>query len=308
MQSGAQDSPVDVARELMSTREVADYLRIKERKVYDLVRSKQIPCTRVGGKWLFPRKLIDQWMAERTDYATVSREPRRAPPLIVAGSHDPLLDWALRESRSGLAVQTGGSLDGLKRLAAGEAVLAGLHVLGLDQATYNIDAVKEALQGEPIVVLHWVAREQGLLVRSADARRIRTLEEAVGTRARMIMRQPESGSQILLGYLLPRVGLKFADVVRAPEIALNETDLGQAVAEKRADVGLGLRTVARQFGLEFQPLHRERFDVVMRQSDYFEPPLQKLFAFARTPAFARRAAEFGGYNIEGLGEVIYKGE
>lgn len=52
--------------ELMNTREVAEYLRIKERKVYDLVREKRIPCARVTGKWLFPKRLIDAWLAEGT--------------------------------------------------------------------------------------------------------------------------------------------------------------------------------------------------------------------------------------------------
>ena len=50
----------------MTTREVADYLRIKERKVYDLLRGERIPASRVTGKWLFPKFLIDQWIASGT--------------------------------------------------------------------------------------------------------------------------------------------------------------------------------------------------------------------------------------------------
>jgi putative molybdopterin biosynthesis protein len=47
---------------------------------------------------------------------------------VVAGSHDPLLEWALRESGAGLAVLSDGSFDGLKRLAAGTAMAAGIHL------------------------------------------------------------------------------------------------------------------------------------------------------------------------------------
>jgi excisionase family DNA binding protein len=302
----SREPAADAQREMMSTREVADYLRIKERKVYELVSAKQIPCTRVTGKWLFPKRLIDLWAAQHTEYALVNDATPAAP--VVAGSHDPLLDWALRESRCGLALQTGGSLDGLKRLAKGQATMAGLHVLDADSATYNIPVVRASLAGRDIVLLGWVLREQGLLLRQSDSRRIQSLADVARSRARMVMRQPEAGSQILFNYLLSRDGVKPTDIVRTPHAALNQTDLGLAIVEGKADVGLGVRAVATQFRLDFHPLHEERFDLVMRRVDYFEPPLQKFFAFARSQEFAKRAAEFGGYNIERLGEVVYNGE
>ena len=82
--------------ELMTTREVADYLRIKERKVYDLVRQGNIPCSRRAGKWLFPKALIDRWVLQGVRSTDIALAPA---PAIIAGSHDPLLDWAVRESR-----------------------------------------------------------------------------------------------------------------------------------------------------------------------------------------------------------------
>ncbi|MDH3791906.1 MAG: helix-turn-helix domain-containing protein, partial [Rhodospirillales bacterium] len=93
--------------DFMTTKEVADYLRIKERRVYELVRRRAIPCTRVTGKWLFPRTLIDVWLAES---AAGQGSTRIQAPPVVAGSHDPLLDWAARESGCGLALLPGGSL------------------------------------------------------------------------------------------------------------------------------------------------------------------------------------------------------
>ncbi|MEX0758629.1 MAG: helix-turn-helix domain-containing protein, partial [Tistlia sp.] len=108
------------ASELMTTREVADYLRLKERRIYELVRQRAIPCTRVTGKWLFPKPLIDLWLSRHLE----GSPPASAPPPVVAGSQDPLLDWAVRESGCGLALLPGGSLDGLARLARGEALAA----------------------------------------------------------------------------------------------------------------------------------------------------------------------------------------
>jgi len=132
-----------MAREFMNTKEVADYLRIKQRKVYALLRAKRIPCSRVTGKWLFPKHLIDLWVAENTDYAGLGFETRPPAP-VVAGSHDPLLDWAVRESGCGLALRASGSLDGLKQLAAGEAVMAGLHVRDTKTGEYNVPILRDA--------------------------------------------------------------------------------------------------------------------------------------------------------------------
>jgi excisionase family DNA binding protein len=296
-------------RDMMNTREVADYLRIKERKLYDLVRNGEIPCSRIGGKWLFRKQLIDQWMGTHTTYIGADPERRLSPPLVV-GSHDPLLDWALRTARCGLGSMPGGSLDGLKRLAAGEAVLAGLHVIDPATGTYNVHVVREALKGEPVVMLRWAEREQGLVIRPEirELCRISNLADIVRSKRRMVMRQPEAGSQILLEYLLAKDRLSVRGIDREPYAALSETDLGLAIVEGRADVGLAVCAVAKQYKLDFIPLHREQFDVVMRRRDYFEPALQQLFGFAKGPVFEARAARFGGYDISKLGTVVYNGE
>ena len=113
--------------EYLTTAEVCDYLRLKERTIYELVARRAIPCSRATGKLLFPRRLIDRWVESHVEMQDARLA---APPPIVAGSSDPLLEWALRESGSGLATLFEGSGAGLKRLAAGEALAAGLHLIG----------------------------------------------------------------------------------------------------------------------------------------------------------------------------------
>src|SRR5262245_18723522 len=113
--------------EYLTTREVAELIRLKERKVYDLVASGAIPCVRVTGKLLFPRALVDAWLARHAEYRD-GVETLKPRPGICAGSHDPLLDWALREAGTGLAVRFAGSLAGLSALAEGQALMAGVHL------------------------------------------------------------------------------------------------------------------------------------------------------------------------------------
>src|SRR5512132_1452420 len=127
---------------LFTTAEAADYLRLKERKLYELVAEEAIPCTKVTGKWLFPQSELDHWLA-----ANLTR-PKGASPAeampIVGGSHDPLLEWALRESGSGLATLPEGSEAGLARFEQGDIVASALHLHSLtDEGDANVDALQE---------------------------------------------------------------------------------------------------------------------------------------------------------------------
>jgi excisionase family DNA binding protein len=294
-------------RDFMTTREVAEYLRIKERRVYELVRQREIPCTRVTGKWLFPKALIDLWLAEH-----VAGEAPVRPPPVAAGSQDPLLDWAVKVSGCGLALLPGGSLDGIKRFAQGEAVMAGLHLFDAESGDFNLPALKANLSGpgfagQGVVLLEWAWRQQGLVVAAGNPRGIAGLADLRAKGLTVVRRQDEAGSQLLLAHLLERDGLSLDDLSLAPETARSETDLGLAILEGRAEAGLAVEAAARTLKLGFVPLMRERYDLLLRRRDYFEPPIQGLFAFVRGQAFQQRAAEMGGYDVSGLGTVRYNG-
>jgi putative molybdopterin biosynthesis protein len=285
--------------ELLTTREVAGLLRVKERKVYDLVASGEIPHVRVTGKLLFPRTLLDAWLLRHSDAHAV---PRTWPD-IVAGSHDPLLDWALRESGAGLASFFDGSLDGVERIARGDAIAAGLHLV--EGEGWNVGQIERRLPGAPVVLLEWARREQGLILPPGNPARIRRLGELAGRR--LIPRQREAGTFLLLQQLLEAEGLSLDSVDLVAPPARTHADVALAIADGKAEVGLGLAAMARQFRLDFVPLVRERYDLLVWRRAFFEPPLQRLWAFCRTEPFAAKARDLGGYDVGGFGRVHYNG-
>jgi putative molybdopterin biosynthesis protein len=295
MQGEARDA------ELLTTREVAGLLRIKERKVYDLVASGEIPHVRVTGKLLFPRALLAAWLERHSEH---HRRTPRVWPNIVAGSHDPLLDWALRESGAGLATFFDGSLDGLERLARGDALMAGLHLVE-DGDGWNVGHIERRLAGEPVVLIEWARREQGFILPPGNPAGIGGPRDLEGRR--VIPRQREAGSFLLLQHLLAAEGLTLdvVDLVAPP--ARTEADVALAIADGKAEVGLGLAAMARQFRLDFVPLVGERYDLVIWRRAFFEPPLQRLWAFCRSAPFAGKARDLGGYDIGGFGRVRYNG-
>jgi len=290
----------------MNTREVADYLRIKERKVYDLVARHRIPCARVTGKWLFPKSMIDLWVLQGTE-AAADVMPRPAPPMVAAGSHDPLLDWAIAESESGLAMLFNGSLDGVRRFAAGQALLCGMHVFDAESRDYNLPLVRQTFGAAPVVLVEWAKRSQGLIVASGNPLKLTELTEVAKRQIRFADRQPEAGSRLLLTHLLAAHKLDLNDLTIVDPPVRSETEVAMAVLDGRADVGFGIAAAAKQFRLGFVPLHGERYDLLLGRRDYFEPPFQKLLAFARGPRFAARAADLAGYDTGTLGRIVYNG-
>src|SRR5450432_626441 len=132
--------------QLFTTAEAANYLRLKERKIYEMVAEGSVPCTKVTGRWLFPKAELDHWLT-----ASVSRPPsltRPEPSPIVGGSHDPLLEWALRESGSGLATLAVGSEAGLTRFMTGETIAAAMHLHALDVPTADSNVTTMASRSD----------------------------------------------------------------------------------------------------------------------------------------------------------------
>ncbi len=291
-------------QEFLTTRELADLLRIKERKVYDLVSEGVIPVSRVTGKLLFPRATVEAWIRRNTELGAGQAALSEHEP-VVAGSHDPLLEWALRQSGSGLASYFDGSADGLERLAQGRAVAAGIHFSAEPGVSGNGQAIVSAAAGEPLVAIEWARRQQGLVVQRGNPRGIEGVADLAGlTVAR---RQQGAGSFGLLAMLIAREAGLEGRIAFLDEPARSHFDVAQAVTAGRADAGLAIEAVARISKLDFVPLVTERYDLVFWRRDFFEPPAQALLAVMRSKAFPRQAAELGGYDISEAGTVRYNG-
>jgi excisionase family DNA binding protein len=286
----------------LTTAEVADYLRLKERKVYDLVSQGVIPCVRITGKLLFPRQRIDLWLMNHLEGDDVTGKP--TPP-VLAGSQDPLLEWATKESGAELALLCQGSGDGVQRLLDGRAMLAGMHILHAENQCYNDPAMLGLGGMRDLVLIRWAKRQQGLLLASDNPHQITRFEDIVRPGIRLAHRQPDAGASQLLQSFLARHRIDVTGLIWAANPSLSEDDLALAIREGEADVGLGIEAAARRQGLAFIPLQQENFDLAMRRRHYFEPALQRLLAFAGCERFAERARALGGYDIGELGQVSY---
>lgn len=318
----------DSSAEFLTSREVAELLRVRPRKIYDMAARGEIPCRRVIGKLLFPRTEIDAWLAcETTAPAALDTPSTEAlvggsgsgrligssaspvtvvqPPLptVIAGSHDPLLEWAIRESACMLATRFDGSLAGLVDLEQGLALGAGLHVFDQASGQWNIHCVERTAAAQDCVLVEWAQRQQGLIIAADQTRSIRAVSDLVGRP--VVLRQATSGARLLLDGLLEEAGIALDRIHWVEPCARTESDAAAMVASGKAVAAPGLASMAARFSLGFLPTRLERFDLLLKRREYFGPGVQTLLAFARSSPFLAMATELGGYEVSGLGRVIW---
>ena len=294
--------------EFLTTSEAAEYVRLGERKLYELVTSGAIPCSKVAGKWLFPRHELDRWVL--SGLARPAGMIATDPPPIVGGSQDDLLEWTLRESGSGLASLAEGTARGVDRLQRGEVIAAAVHFHSdaipagsADDA--NIAAVRAMPGLHDAVLIGLARREQGLLVAPGNPKHLQSLADVLATGAQMAVRQPGAGAQMLLEALLTRAGAVHKDLRRLEPPCLTGPDLAAAIRTGKADCGIATRAAAKSAGLDFVPLLWENFDLLMRQRSYFRPQIQALIGFVGHRRLKQRAAELTGYDTSHTGQIRF---
>ena len=294
--------------EFLTTSEAAEYVRLGERKLYELVTSGAIPCSKVAGKWLFPRHELDLWVL--SGLARPAGMSAADPPPIVGGSQDDLLEWTLRESGSGLASLAEGTARGVDRLQRGEVIAAAIHfhseaIADAAAGDANIAAVRAMPGLHDAVLVGLIRREQGLLLARGNPKQLHGLPDVLSAGARMAVRQPGAGAQMLLDVLLTRAGAGPKALRRLEPPCLTGPDLAAAIRTGKADCGIATRAAAKSAGLDFVPLLWENFDLLMRQRSYFRPQMQALIGFLGQKRLKQRAAELTGYDPAPAGQIRY---
>ena len=296
--------------ELMNTRQVAGYLGINEKKIYALAKAGKIPCTRVTGKWTFPRKLIDAWIeqsAVRPERGEMRPEPR--PLLLAAGSDDPSLSvlrelFERRTKPASLFLNTVGSSAGLTALRNGVADFATAHLLDPKSGEYNLPFVKD-LVGDRTVVVQLFYRQLGLVVARGNPLKLCAIGDLARPKVRLINRQAGSGTRLHLDQALSRLKIDAHNLNGYETSVSTHLDVAMRVLRGEADTGLATLASARMLGLDFVPLTRERFDAVIARERFFSPEIQTLLSIVGSSEFRCRLAAMGGYDGAESGRIIY---
>ena len=291
---------------LMNARQAADYLGINEKKVYQLASEGRLPGTKVTGKWLFPRDLVDQWLLESSHRGVL------ADRLLLTGSDDPLLHRIVCglaqavEARALVAYSVTGTRLGLRLLAAGRADVCAVHWGPAAESAVRHPALLSRFPGHARwALVRAFRREQGLMVSPRAAERHDASVEALtGAGLRWAFRQDGSGSQRFLEETCAAAQTS-PDRLECAAIARSEREAASCVAMGVADVAPGVRAAAAECGLHFVAVGEEAFDLALPRDVYFRALFQRLADSLKSEETRSAAARLGGYDLTEAGRLVW---
>jgi putative molybdopterin biosynthesis protein len=297
--------------ELFSTKEVARFLNINEKMVYALVSEKGLPATKVTGKWLFPRNLVQQWIEANTiNYPeAATRMPALQGLLIVAGSNDLLLDRTLslyNRLNSGHVAVFGnlGSMGGLQALRKNICHIASSHLLQEDEREYNFDFAFKELDRAP-AILNFCRREQGILLARGNPKKISAVADLGRPGIKIVNRSLGTGTRLLFDKELQKAGLKGEKIKGYTIEVARHLDVGLEILSQRADAGPGIKAVAGLLNLDFIPLRWERFDLMIAKDRFFDENIQRFLGLLHEKEFKDLVAEISGYDLSLSGKMVF---
>lgn len=301
--------------EMMTTKEIARYLGIHEKQVYALVKEKKIPATRVTGKWIFPKKMIDEWIesdAKRGVREAREKSRRIEEGLLASGSNDPILDMLLTHIKKAypefyIFTANTGSTEGLKILNKGYTDIAWSHLFDPSSGVYNIPFLSVYLPDRKAIVVNLFHRDLGFLVARRNPLKIHGFKDLTRKDVRFINRQAGSGTRILLDDRLKKQRLPAAKIRGYEREVYTHFEVGLSILSKDADVGIATAAVSKLLGLSFLPITRESFDMILDQPTFFRKGVQAFMDVLQSKEFRSRVEPLGGYDFKDSGKILHTG-
>lgn len=232
--------------------------------------------------------------------------------LVCIGSHDNALDLLanhLRRNYPSYSMSSAhvGSMGGLVAIRKSEAHMAGTHLLDEKTGEYNIAFIRRLLKGIPLKVVNLVQRQQGLIVRKGNPLKIEGFDDLAGGDLMFINRQPGSGTRLLTDKTMKEKGIEPQDVRGYDKDEYTHMGVASAVASGAADAGMGILTAAIALDLEFVPVAKERYDLVIRDEHLDTPMVQAVLEIIESDDSFREAVNaLGGYDVAEMGIVVHE--
>jgi putative molybdopterin biosynthesis protein len=298
---------------LLTPEEAAQILKISRYTVYKLIERGEIPARRLGNRKI--RIDYDSLMQylQGTPINSNSSESNNINieknGFNYVGSHDLSMELLTDFLNYGPSVKLQthfkGSMEGLLALFRREAQFTGIHLWDEESQEYNLPFIKHMLPAEYFIVVNLVQRVQGCIVASGNPLNIHSWEDITKKGLRFVNRQRGSGTRLRFDQFL------FGNKIPAKQIQgynhEENTHIGVAykIANKEADFGIGIQLAAQRLGLDFIPLFKERFDLVILKESEDTKEWQQILKVLNSAAFRRAIEQQAGYDTSLTGTIVY---
>ena len=306
-----------LARKLASPLGMDDWVRVRLGMVGGTMVATPLPrgagvltsLVRADGLLVVPAGLEGHHPGEEVDVELLRGLDEISGTIVAIGSHDLVLDLAASALRADdprvtLASSNVGSLGGLVALRDGLCHIAGSHLLDPATGEYTLPYLDRILAGQDVSVIRLVHRDQGLMVAAGNPLGLKGIDDLARPGVRYVNRQRGAGTRVLLDHELRNRGISPDEIDGYPREEPTHLAVAAAVAAGRADAGLGITAAARAFGLDFLPVTREPYDLVVGARDADSPRLAPLWALLESRRFRAAVQDLGGYGTEEMGRRI----
>jgi putative molybdopterin biosynthesis protein len=313
-------NPVDegviatLTRKLTSPAGDDDYVRVILGIVNDKILAAPISrgagvttsLSQADGMLIIPRMVQGIEAGEKVNVHLLRGMERVRQNLLTIGSHDLTLDLLaqhLSRFNRRLVSSNAGSMGGLVALLKGETHFAGSHLLDPLTGTYNTTDIHRLMPGKQVTILSWVTREQGLMVKVGNPKKITSLTDLLRPDVTFVNRQRGAGTRVLLDFQLGKLGIIPQLIKGYSQEEYTHLGVAVAIASGRADCGLGVAAAAESMGLDFVSIAEEEYELVFAEDAQTDPFLKPVFQLAVDLRFQAKVMELPGYKVVHMGEI-----
>ncbi|MEW9123465.1 MAG: helix-turn-helix transcriptional regulator [Thermotaleaceae bacterium] len=315
-------------RTSLTPQEVADLLKIAKNTVYELIKRGELNAYRIGRKVRVDLEDVEAYKNNTKSIKNLSLTSQAIAPLaykdkedflygntfskkdFVICGQDVILDilsrYLQQHPRGVRALRSYvGSYNGLYGLYLGEVQVATAHLWDGETNEYNVPYVRRLVPGISTAVIHLAVRMQGFYVAKGNPKGIKGWEDLKRPDIRIINREKGSGTRILLDEHLRLLGIQGKNIEGYERECLSHLAVASAVARGGADLALGNEKTGLQVqGIDFIPLQKERYDMVVKKEDLDTPPFEAILSILHSSDFEKELSGIGGYDLSDLGKMI----
>ncbi|WP_242145379.1 MULTISPECIES: helix-turn-helix transcriptional regulator [unclassified Bacillus cereus group] len=297
-----------------TTEEVAKQLKVSKLTVYDLIKKGELPSYRVGRQMRIDAGDLEQYIRQmktgtlQTSFVKV--ENKSAEHCVISGQ-ELTLDMLAKhiENRmpnSNILRAYQGSLASLIKMYHGERSVVSLHLFDGDTKEYNIPYVKRILVGQPCVVINLLARNVGFYVQKGNPNEIQNWSDLVKPSIQFVNREKGSGIRVLVDEQLRIQNLSKEHVQGYEWEESNHLGVASQIASGKANVGVGAEKVAQIVNVDFIPLMKEQYDLVILKNKENEQLIEAVKDILQSIEFQNELLAIGGYDVRKTGQIIYE--
>lgn len=300
--------------ESYTVEEAAKKLKISKLTVYELIKRGEIPSYRIGRQVRIDvidlQQYIEQNKTGISKKSTRLFEQSSLGDTIVISGQDMALDVLAKYIENGQRGRVfrayNGSLTSLIRLYEGEGNIVSLHLFDGDTQEYNVPYTKRILTSSQYVIFNLLLRNVGFYVQKGNPKHITTWEDLSRTDVKMVNREMGAGIRVLLDEQLRIHNIPREKISGYNYEENNHFSVATSVSMNKADVGIGTENVANITKVDFIPLIKEQYDLLILKNEQTVKIINKVKETLCSEEFKQELESIGGYDLTLTGKVIYE--